>query len=94
MPARGLITFQADGGPTEYMCLFTSDDFSGEMTSCDEGVLTWVKKKDLYHLNLWEGDRLFLDKLAVGDPFFTMTLRYQKDKLVEAVVNGRKQDPV
>ena len=86
---RGIVTFQADGGPTEYMCLYTSDDFSGELISCDEGVLEWVKKEDIYQLNLWEGDRLFLERLAGEEPFFSMTLRYRQDKLIEASVDGK-----
>ena len=86
---RGLITFQADGGPTEYMCLYTSEDFSGELKSCDEGILEWVKKEDIYRLNLWEGDMLFLERLAREEPFFSMTLRYRQDKLIEAFADGR-----
>ena len=41
---RGLVTFITLQGTAEYMCLFTSDDFTGEIISCDEGDLEWVKK--------------------------------------------------
>ena len=59
------------------------------LISCDEGVLEWVKKEDIYQLNLWEGDRLFLERLAGEEPFFSMTLRYRQDKLIEASVDGK-----
>lgn len=36
---RGLITFISNQWPTEYMCLYTADRFSGEQIDCDEGVL-------------------------------------------------------
>ena len=41
---RGLVTFMAEGWPTEYMCLFTADGFTGTMKECNEGVLEWVPK--------------------------------------------------
>ena len=32
-------------GETEYMCLYTADGFEGDIITCDEGTLEWVKKK-------------------------------------------------
>lgn len=87
---RGIVTFHAEGWPTEYMCLYTADGFEGELTSCEEGVLEWVPKDALLEKNLWEGDRLFLKLLAEDAPFFSMKLMYQGDKLTEAVLNGQK----
>lgn len=85
---RGLITFTAAGYPTEYMCLYTADQFFGEETSCDEGVLEWVEKSKIKDLNLWEGDRIFLKLLREEQPFFSLKLTYDKDRLTEAVLNG------
>lgn len=87
---RGLITFLSDRGQTEYMCLFTSEDFSGELTECTEGTLEWVKKEDVPNLPVWEGDKIFLRFLTEGRPFFTMKLRYEGDTLAECQVNGRE----
>ena len=84
---RGLITFISDEWKTEYMCLYTADGFSGEMTDCDEGELVWVEKSRIGDLNLWEGDRIFLELLETRDDFFTLKLRYEGDNLVESVVN-------
>ena len=39
---------------------------------------------------MWEGDKLFLDLLEQGAPFFSLKLRYQGDRLTEAVLNGRR----
>ena len=50
---RGIVTFVSDENPAEYMCLFTSKDFSGEMIQCNEGQLEWVDKSDVTNLNLW-----------------------------------------
>ena len=86
---RGLVTFSQEGYGTEYMCLFTADGFTGTMKDCDEGVLEWVPKKDLFKLNLWEGDAVFLELLAGDAPFFSWKLSYRGDRLVEACLDGR-----
>ena len=53
----GIVTFVSDKWETEYMHIFHSDSFSGEVRECDEGVLEWVDKNKLLDLTLWEGDR-------------------------------------
>ena len=69
---RGLVTFITAAGMDEYMCLFTSTDFSGEEHPCDEGELAWIPKEEIGDLNLWEGDRIFLRLLAEDAPFFSL----------------------
>ncbi len=80
---RGLITFISDEWQTEYMCLYTADDFTGELIPCDEGELQWIPKRDIMKLNLWEGDKIFLKMLMEDADFFTLKLRYEGDKLEE-----------
>ena len=93
---RGLVTFvtEAENSKTveymEYMCLYTADGFTGEPTACDEGELAWVKKEDVLHLNLWEGDKIFFRLLNEDEPFFSLKLRYVGDTLAEAVLNGKQ----
>ncbi len=53
---------------------------------CDEGELIWVDKRLIPELNLWEGDRIFLNLLETRDDFFTLKLVYHGDELVESVV--------
>lgn len=86
---RGLVTFQSEGWNTEYMCLYTADKFEGQMRSCDEGVLEWVKKEDVLKLNLWEGDKIFFRLMNEDAPFFSLKLSYRGDTLKEAVLDGK-----
>ncbi len=86
---RGLVTFVSDEWGTEYMHLFTADAFTGEVGPCDEGVLEWVKKADFAALPQWEGDRIFLRLMQQGGPFFSLKLRYEGERLAEAVLNGK-----
>ena len=87
---RGIVTFVSDEWGTEYMHLFHSEDFSGTLKDCDEGVLEWVDKKALLHLPIWEGDKIFLRLLDTDHSFFSLKLRYQGETLVEAVLDGRR----
>ena len=87
---RGIVTFVSDTWPTEYMHLFTADGFEGEIKTCDEGELEWIKKSRLYDLSLWEGDRVFLRLLDTDEPFFSLKLKYRGDELIYAALNGRK----
>ena len=87
---RGVVTFLQEGGEGEYMYLFTADDFTGELIECDEGDLQWVSMDFLDALPKWEGDRIFLNLLWQDAPFCLLTLRYQGDRLVEAVLDGKK----
>lgn len=79
---RGLVTF-ISGDFTEYMHLFTADEWEGTLTSCDEGTLRWVDKDQVLSLPLWEGDVHFLRLLAEEAPWFSLKLRYENDQLVE-----------
>lgn len=81
---RGLVTFVSDCWEQELMCLFTADGFEGELTECTEGTLEWMEKDKVMELNLWEGDRIFLEKLLREESFFSLKLRYEGEKLIEA----------
>ena len=85
---RGVITFLTDTCEGEYMFLYTSDRYEGTLTECDEGVLEWVPIKKVSDLPIWEGDRIFFRLLEEDRAFFSLKLRYEKDALVEAVLDG------
>lgn len=87
---RGIVTFVSDEWETEYMHLFTADGFTGNIIECDEGDLEWVKKKDVIKLPMWEGDRIFLDLIERDDHFFSLKLVYKGDRLMDAVLNGKR----
>ena len=80
---RGIVTFISDEWETEYMFLFTSSEYKGEISSCDEGELVWIDKSEVMNLNLWEGDKIFLKLLTEDVGFFSLKLRYRGDELVE-----------
>ena len=76
---------------TEYMHLFTATEWTGQVREdCDEGVLEWIHKDRLTALPQWAGDRIFLDLLRQGAPFFSLKLRYQGETLVYACLNGKE----
>jgi len=85
---RGLITFICNECETEYMCLFTSDDFSGEIKECDEGDLIWIKKDEVFDLPIWEGDKLFFNALNERDDFFDIKCIYEGKTLIRAYIDG------
>lgn len=86
---RGIVTFVSDRWEPEYMHLFTADDFTGTLRTCDEGELAWIRKSDLLALPAWEGDKIFLRLLDENVPFFSLKLRYEGETLAEAKLNGK-----
>lgn len=79
---RGLVTFVSDKYGTEYMHLFTAEEFSGELIECNEGVLEWVACEDVPKLPIWEGDKIFLRLLDEESRFFSLKLEYEGDTLI------------
>ena len=86
----GIVTFVSDVWETEYMHIFYSNEFEGELKECDEGKLCWVEKEKLYSLPIWEGDKIFLRLIEQNAPFFSLKLEYEGDKLVSSILNGEK----
>ena len=89
---RGEILFRSPLWPEEKMYLFTSGSFTGSLTECKEGELSWIPVREVSDLPLWEGDRIFLKRLTNGDTDIRLTLCYdEKDCLKEA--REEQQDP-
>ena len=86
----GIVTFVSDIYETEQMHLFYSDEFTGQLTECDEGVPRWISMEDFRALPKWEGDMVFLELMERQAPFFTLKLRYAGDELVYAALNGKE----
>ena len=82
---RGIITFISNEFGTEYMFLYTSKDFTGDLIECDEGTLEWIDKSRVYDLPIWEGDKVFFRLLEESEEFFSLKLRYEGDVLVEKI---------
>ena len=89
---HGVVTFLSESADTavgEFMYLFSSDDFEGNLKDCDEGELCWVSRDCLDQLPKWEGDAIFLKLMWENAPFFLLTLHYRDDRLIQAVLNGK-----
>lgn len=78
---RAKIFFYSDTWEDEIMYLYTATGFEGEEIPCDEGELVWVPKSEVTNLKIWEGDKLFLNRLVESDEFFELELRYEGDNL-------------
>lgn len=90
---RGIVTFVSGSGVTEYMSLFTADGFEGEPIACDEGELEWVDIRQVWNLNIWEGDKIFFRLIDENYDFFSLKLIYDGgDRLVSAVLNGQPME--
>ena len=84
---RGVVTFTFANLEDEYMYIFTSDKFEGEISECNEGELKWIDKEEVINLNVWEGDKIFIEKLNKDNEFFTMKCEYDGDKLIRYKLN-------
>ena len=88
---RGIVTFVSGKGEIEYMHLFTADGFTGTAVSCNEGELVWMDKKEIWKLNIWEGDKIFFRLMNERQDFFSLKLVYDgQGGLVEAQLNGKR----
>lgn len=88
---RGIVTFVYGEDTVEYMSLYTADGFTGEPIPCDEGDLEWVDKKEIFQLNLWEGDKIFFRLLEEKRPFFSLKLVYDTDDVLQYVALDGKE---
>ncbi len=83
---KGLLTFPAfDGFDDWYVFVFVATEFYGELTDSEEGVLKWVADSELFSLNLWDGDKIFL-KWLKKKGFFSARFFYAMGKLVDYTV--------
>lgn len=93
---RGIVTFvygKKNEEFIEYMHLFVGRNVVGEPIECNEGVLKWVDKKEVFNLNLWEGDRIFLRLLEGRKEFFSLKLVYSEDESLKgAILDGKSLD--
>ena len=88
------MNFILDAWEDERTYLYLADGYEGWLTVadgrtdrflCPEGELAWIEKDRIMDLNLWEGDRQFLEALIEGETI-DLTLHYDRsDKLVEVI---------
>lgn len=84
---KGIMTFPAFKDDEDwFVFLFSASKFDGELQSCNEGELKWIENNKIKDLNLWEGDKLFLNWLK-SPSFFSAKLIYENKKLIDWQVN-------
>ncbi len=77
---RGIVTFVCDGCEFQYMHLFHTSHFAGDLREdCAEGELAFLPKAMVRELPMWEGDSIFLDLLDRDVPFFSLKLVYDQN---------------
>ncbi len=91
---HGLITFPMfDGVDDWYVFIFTASEFEGKLIPSNEGNLKWIKNEELFSLNLWEGDKIFLewvfkDESNPGkDMFFSAKFNYDNGNFLDYKVS-------
>lgn len=65
----------------EIMHLYKVTEVDGKIGECNEGELRLIPKENIHLLNMWEGDKYFLNRL--DDDYFELTLTYENDVLIE-----------
>ena len=88
---RGMVTFNEENH-TEYMFLYTADEYVGDVTDdCNEGKLEFVDKdKIIGYLPLWAGDEIFLKQLMESKKYFSLKLFYNGRRLESAFLDGKE----
>lgn len=80
---RAIVTYVSTTWETEYMYVFTANQFEGNLIECNEGDLQWIDKKEVIKLPTWEGDKIFIEKIQNSDNFFTVKFEYDGEKLIK-----------
>lgn len=79
---HGFISFpNFDGKDDWYVFIFTAEKYSGKLIDSHEGNLEWIPNEKLRDLNLWDGDKIFLDWLF-QEKFFSAKFVYRDGKMV------------
>jgi 8-oxo-dGTP diphosphatase len=80
---KGVLTFpKFSDGEDWYVFVFVATNFTGKQIVSPEGHLEWIDDNDLNGLELWEGDRYFLDLLR-QNVFFSGKFNYYHGKLID-----------
>ncbi|MBA4251616.1 MAG: DNA mismatch repair protein MutT [Chlorobiaceae bacterium] len=84
---KGFITFpNFDGTNDWHVFLFIAENFTNELIDSSEGNLKWIDDGELLNLNLWDGDKIFLNWME-QEKFFSAKFNYLDGKLIDYIVN-------
>ncbi len=80
---RGFLSFPVFDGTSDWLCfVYECNDFSGQLTTCDEGTLHWIDDDAITSLNLWQGDHYFIDVIYQTDKYFRGKFTYRDKQLI------------
>jgi 8-oxo-dGTP diphosphatase len=80
---KGFLSFPGFANDEDwYAFVFVVPEFEGQIIESVEGDLEWIDNSDLFQLNLWEGDRIFLPWLD-RPGIFSGKFVYRDGTLVE-----------
>ena len=83
---HGFITFpNFDQRDDWYVFIFTADEYEGKLIDSPEGRLEWIPNTEVTKLNLWGGDKIFLEWLY-QDRFFSAKFNYENGKYKDYAV--------
>lgn len=83
---KGILTFpEFSAGEDWYVFVFVADHFEGSLIDSSEGNLEWIDDSDLLDLNLWEGDKYFLQYLN-DNVFFSGKFYYKNGQLKDHLI--------
>ena len=87
---KGVLSFPGFANDEDwYAFVFVVPEFEGQISESQEGYLQWIKSTEIYDLNLWEGDRVFLPWLDQPG-LFSGKFVYKNGRLVDHSVNFYK----
>ena len=79
---HGLLVFVDFKQDDWYVWVFSADHFNGELLgTSDEGNLEWVADENVYKLNLWASDQIFLPWLK-SEKIFSARFQYAGDEML------------
>jgi 8-oxo-dGTP diphosphatase len=80
---KGLLTFPGFANEEDwYAFVFVATDIEGELVESPEGELCWIEDELLCDLDLWAGDRIFLEWLD-SPGFFSAKFIYKNGEFVD-----------
>lgn len=80
---NGVMTFPKFKDDEDWIVfLFTATEFSGDLIECNEGDLQWILDDNVVDLNLWEGDKFFMEWMKQGH-FFSAKFIYENKKFMD-----------
>ena len=78
----GIIHFHYNCYEDEEIYVYQTNDYIGTLQECNEGTLAYIAQNKILHLELWEGDRIFLEKMFRNEIPFSISLYYDENEVL------------